>query len=175
MTQIFLHVPSSVGVRKVWVPYRRERKLDVRPSVQFASLSTDEDGFVTFDWEMWATRSGSRKEVARLSTAICGGIAEYKWTPCALQARSTVLQGGWREAQSFWRGKTLYRHIWGSQLSITLSRTLNLSLCKFFFSLLLHFQTRSVLVSASVLTSTMSVSLPIYPLQKQLPDHSYNR
>jgi len=52
---------------------------------------------------MWATRSGSRTEVARLSTAICGGVAEYKWTPCALQARSTVLQGVWKDAQSFWR------------------------------------------------------------------------
>jgi hypothetical protein len=45
---MYLHVPSAVGIRKIWVPYRTGElfeKLNGRPSVQFASFSADEDGF----------------------------------------------------------------------------------------------------------------------------------
>ena len=144
-------MPSSVGVRKIWVRYRTGElfeKLDGRPSVQSDSFSTDEDGFVTFDWEMWATRSGSRTEVARLSTAICGNVAEYKWTACALRARPTVLQGVWKDTQSFWRGKTHFIDIFEAHSSLL--RSLERSICLFVSSSSLCYSTSKHVPSLSL-------------------------
>jgi hypothetical protein len=125
---------------------------------------------------MWATRSGSRTEVARLSTALCGDVAEYKWKPCALQARSTVLQDVWKDVQSLWSVKTHFIDIFEAHSSLL--RSPERSICLFVSSSSRCYFTSKHVPSFSLppclLRLCLSVSLPIYPLQRQLPDQFYN-